>query len=348
MTDLAFVSTRPSLRIDGDERTALGEALSTMTVNQPLNGMAHAELTLTNWGQSEQGREPDFLFGDVALGSRLEILLGEESPATLFDGEITGIEERYGDGAPQLILLAQDRLHRLARQRHSRSFEDRSPDELVQEIAAEAGISADANVSSLRANWHQLNESNLAFLLRLLRPFDICLRLHQETLRARSEEPDPQPVALDAQDSALSVRLLADLNHQPTRARVLGFNPGDDAVVNGSAQSLQPAPTGTTAAATLGELGWDGEEIMPQPFPRSQAEAEAFARGQLQSRAKRFLSGDIRCQGEPQLRSGREIELSGVSERLRGIYQVVHCVHRFDGRTGYETHLRVERPDWTP
>ena len=343
----SFASTRPGLRVEGEDRADLRDALTSMVVNLPLNGMAHAELELSSVGRGGSGEDADYLFQDLAPGARLQIRMGESSPQTLFDGEVTGIEERYGEGAPRLILLLQDRLHHLARQRQSRAFEAQSPDDIVRAIAGEAGLDADASVSGTSGTWHQLNESDLAFLFRLLGRFDIALRLDQGRLRARAEAADPQPVALDDQDSALRVRLLADLNHQPTRSRVLGFNAGTDEAVDGEADALADPPRGTTAADLLGRLGWPGEEVVPQPFARSRGEADEFARGHFRRQARRFLSGDIRCLGEPALRSGREIELSGVSPRLRGTYQVVHCVHRFDGSSGYETHLKVQRPDWS-
>ena len=87
--------------------------------------------------------------------------------------------------------------------------------------------------------------------------------------------------------------------------------------------------------------------MVPQPFARSQGEADAFAEGHFHRLAKRFIYGDLICLGEPALASGREIRLSGVSGRLRGRYQIVHCAHRFDSTSGYETHLKVNRPDWS-
>lgn len=343
----AFASTRPGLRVDGEDRADLRDALTAMLVNLPLNGMGHAELELSRVGREDGGADAGYLFQDLEPGARVEILVGESSPQTLFDGEVTGIEERYGDGAPRLLLLLQDRLHRLARQRHSRAFEDQTPDQIVQAIAEQAGLDSDASVSSVSGTYHQLNESDLAFLFRLLGRFDIALRLEQGRLRARAEAADPQPVNLDAQDSALRVRLLADLNHQPTRTRVLGYNANTDEAVDGDADALASPPRGSTAADLLQELGWPGEETVPQPFARSSGEADDFARSHFQRQARRFVSGDIRCLGEPGLRSGRQVELSGVSPRLRGTYQVVHCVHRFDGSNGYETHLKVNRPDWS-
>ncbi|MDY6919736.1 MAG: phage late control D family protein [Pseudomonadota bacterium] len=346
--DDAFINARPSFVIGGEERADLQEAITGMVINLPLTGCAHGELTLTNWGTPEGQQTPDFLFADIGLGSEVEIRMGDPQPATLFRGEVTAIEEQYGDGAPTLALLLQDRLHHLARARQNRSYEDQSPDDIVQAIASEAGLQADVQVSSITDTWHQLNESDLAFLLRLLGRFDIALRLEGNTLRARPEQPDPQPLALDAQDSALQVRLMVDLNHQPLSSTSQGYNLGTDAAVEHRSEALSPAPAGTGAADTLAQLGWPGEEVVPHPFPRSQGEADAYAGAHFHRQAKRFVQGELVCQGEPGLKSGREIELSGVSPRLRGTYQVVHCSHRFDNQSGFETHLKVNKADWSP
>ncbi|MFA7618125.1 MAG: contractile injection system protein, VgrG/Pvc8 family [Thiohalomonadaceae bacterium] len=348
MTENAFVSTRPRFKVNGEIRAGMESALTAMAINLPLHGCAHGELHLTNWGTPEGERDPGFVFDDIALGAEVEIEFGQEDPVSIFKGEVTAIEERYGEGAPGLVLLLQDRLHRLARVRHSRGFEDQSPDDLVRSIAGDAGLQADADISSLTATWLQMNESDLAFLMRIAGRFDIALRLAGNTLRAKPEEEDPDPVALSAQDSALKVRLVADLNHQPDESKVQGYSLADDTDASAASGGMTPAPGGATAAATLGDLGWNSAEIVPHPFARSGAEAEAYAKAHFRRQARRFIHGEIVCQGEPALKAGREIDLSGVSPRLRGIYQIVHCVHRFDNVCGYETHLKVNKGGWQP
>ena len=348
MTDSSFISSRPVFTLAGQRQDNLGEALTGMVVNLPLHGCAHAELTFTNWGTPEGGRTPAYLFDDIALGAELEIEMGQSEQTRIFRGEITAIEEQYGEGAPNLTLLLQDRLHRLARSRQNRSYEEQSPNDIVETVVREAGLQADVQVSTINGTWHQLNESDLAFLLRLLGRFDIGLRIDGDTLRAKPEEPDPQPIELSAQDSALKVRLIADLNHQPLSSEVQGYNLATAAEVDHTSDSLTPSPQGTSAAATLSELSWPGEEIVPHPSARSQTEAEAYAESHFSRQAKKFIQGEIVCQGEPTLKSGREIELSGVAPRLRGTYQIVHCSHRFDGQSGYETHLKVNKADWSP
>lgn len=341
--DAAYVSARPRIAIDGETRADLGSALRALTVNRPLNGMAHAELHLVFWGAADDDPGPSYRFLDVALGTRLTVAFGQDAPVEVFSGEITALEERYGGGAPRLVLLAQDRLHRLARQRRSRSFDDQSLDAVIAAIASDGGLAADANVSTVSATWHQLNESDLGFLLRLLAPFGAALRLDGETLRARPEAPDPAPIELDTNDNALDVRLIADLAQQPGEVRVRGFDPATDEELDASAGTPTSPGDGQSAGDLLAGLGWPAVEPLPRPFPWRQGLADGFAQGALDRRAHGFVAGEIRCVGDPSLAPGREVDLSGTTARLAGRYRVVHCVHRFDAADGYRSHLRVAR-----
>lgn len=345
LADNAFVNARPRLCVEGECRPDLAGALISLVVNLPLSGSGHAELVVGNFGLDENGGGPGFLFPDVDLGRRVQVRFGEDDGERVFEGEVTGVEERYGDGAPRLHLLLQDRLHRLARNRRSQVLEDLSLNDVVRRVADDAGLESDVNVPGGSATWHQLNESDLAFLLRLLGRFDIALRWDGERLRARAEAPDSEPVQLDAQDNALRVRLIADLNHQPRETQVLGINVARNNALSAHADRFSSPLEGESGASTLADLGWAGQEIVPQPLPRSQIEADALAQAHFDRRAKRFVSGEVRCIGEPGLGSGREVRLSGVSPRLAGVYRVVHCVHRFDGVTGFESHLKVQRAD---
>ena len=348
-TDNALISVRPQIQVGGSENTCLSEALTAFCINLPLSGIAHAELTLSNWSLNDDSAELDYAFQTIGLGETLEITMPTaNSPTRLFKGEITAVEERYGEGAPQLVLLLQDTLHQLARTRHNRVFEEQSLDDVVNTIATDAGLTADVNLSSAVATYHQLNESDLAFLLRLSGTLDIAARLQSDQLRVRPEEEDAEPVALSAQDSALKIRLIADLNQQPSGVTVQGYNLDNAEEVSETCSRLRTAVNDTTAATTLSNLSWDGEEIVPQPFPRSQSEAEAEAKAHFNRAAKRFISGDIQAIGEAALFSGREIELGGVSPRFAGRYQVVNCVHHFNSVNGFETHLKVNKAGWQP
>jgi phage protein D len=341
--DQALISGRPRFRVDGQDRPNLGEAVQSAQVRLPLSGQASAEVRLLNWGTDANSGEAAFQFNDLRLGATLEILLGEQAEQPDFSGDVTAIEERYGDGAPQLVLLAEDRLHRLAKVRHSRVFEDLSLGDLASELASDAGLDCDANAST-SGTWHQVAESDLAFLLRLAQPFDLNPRLEDGRLRLKPEEADRNPRTLTLARDILTLRLIADLNGQPTAVRALGHNLDNDEDIDARTDALEPAPGGTTAANLLGTLGWGDERLHIGALNQTQAEAEA--RGGFRARARRFVHGELSCSGVPGLRSGREVELTGISPRLAGRYLVVDCTHRFDSTQGFRTRLKLNRADW--
>lgn len=341
-TSTPLVSARPRLRIDGREMPALDGALIDASVHLPAHGMAHAEVTVGNWGTQPDG-QIGFAFQGLRLGSELAIEFNGER---CFSGQITALEERYGDGAPRLVLLAEDALHRLARQRGSRTWEAQSLDALLQAVATEAGLRSDVRADGAERDWLQHNESLLAFAMRLLAPLALPLRVEGDTLRVRPEEADPQPLRLDAGGNARAVRLIADLAQQPRAAVAPGFDLAAGEPVEGRAEALQPAPSGQTAADLLATLGWGGDAIRPHPMAADAAQAEAYARGHLERTAARFLHGEIVCVDATRLRGGREVELTGVSTRLAGRYRVADCWHRFDGAQGLTTRLQVQRAAW--
>lgn len=342
--DAPLLNVRPRFRVDGQDRPNLGEAVLALDLRLPRSGMAGAEVRVLNWSGS--GSAATFVFNDIRLGQRLELFLGEGANTTAaFSGDITALEERYGDGAPQLVLLAEDGLHRLARRRTSRAFEDQSLDDVIRRIASDAGLQADVQAGSDQATWLQNNESDLAFLLRQLEPRDIGLRLQDGRLRARDDEADPRPARLTVGANAEKIRLIADLNHQVSRVQARGYDLAAATDLSGDASSLVPAPAGVSGVATLGSLGWNTVSTRPHPAPRTAGEANDLARKGLRQSARRFVHGEIVCRDTPDLRGGREVELVDASPRLAGRYRVMDCHHRFDASAGLRTHLRVERPD---
>lgn len=263
----------------------------------------------------------------------------------MFNGEITAIEERYGDGVPQIVLLAEDALHRLARHRASRPFEQLSPNAIVAQLAGEAGLQADAKLSDAPGDYNQVNESDLHFLRRLAARYAVQPRLVGTTLTCRKREALPAPVTLDAGDTLKRLRVIADLTHQPVQTTVSGWDLTANTAISGAGTTLLVPASGPTAAASVAGLGWDGNETFAFPAPATQAEATDYANAALDAQGRRFLHGDLVCGGNPDVTVGAAVSLTGVSPRLTGSYAVVACAHLFDEAAGYQTYARIERAD---
>jgi len=342
-----LINIRPRISVNGENRADLAAQLNSLTIQLPWHGCASAELSVTNWGLADGSPYPSWLFNHISMGDQVHI--AHDTPSiTLFEGEVTGIEEQYGASAPVLTLLLQDRLHLLGRLRQSRCHEDQTPDQLLQTLASDAGLEADTRVSDVAADWHQLNESALAFALRICRRFDVGLRLDRGALRAMPEDPDPEPVVLGPGNGAVNIRILADLNHQYQHSKVTGYNPTTGEPVEATADQPRHSAPGKTAGDTLADLGWESSDTLPHPMARSHSEAEAYASAGFHRQARKFLHGELICMGEPNLKPGKEIELEGVSPRLAGIWQVGLCRHTFDSRNGFRSHAKIHRAQWNP
>jgi hypothetical protein len=249
-----YVSSRPAITLDGAVNDDMASSLLDVAVRAPETGMASAELRLVNWGNQASG-PIGFMFNQVALGAKIEIAFGLTQQKTLFKGDITAIEERYGDGVPQIVLLAEDALHRLARHRVSRAFEQQSPNAIVATLAAEAGLQADAKLSDTPGDYYQLNESDLHFLRRLAARYAAWPRVVGTTLTCRKRETPPQPVALDAGDTLKRLRVIADLARQPIQTTVQGQ---DLTAGQSTPPPARRCSSGVRAdgAASLRGLGW--------------------------------------------------------------------------------------------
>jgi uncharacterized protein len=339
-----YVSSRPAITLNGAAHDDMVSSLLDVAVRAPETGMASAELRLVNWGNQASG-PIGFMFNQVALGAKIEIAFGLTQQKTLFKGEITGIEERYGDGVPQIVLLAEDALHRLARHRVSRAFEQQSPNAIVATLAEGAGLQADAKLSDTPGDYYQLNESDLHFLRRLAARYAAWPRVVGTTLTCRKREKPPQPVTLDAGDTLKRVRVIADLARQPIQTTVQGQDLTAGQSISATGTTLLVPASGPTAATSLRGLGWKGEESFTFPAPATQAEATDYANAALDARGRRFLHGDLVCIGNPDVTVGAAVSLTGVSQRLAGTFAVVACAHVFDESTGYQTYARIERAD---
>jgi len=342
--DATYVSPRPAIKIKGAANPDMANSLLDVAVRAPEAGMASAELRMVNWG-TQPSAPVNFLFNSVALGDAIEIAFGLATQKTVFSGEVTAIEERYGDGVPQLVLLAEDPLHRLARHRASRVFAQQSPNSIVQTLAGDAKLTADAKLSDTPGDYCQLNESDLHFLRRLAARYGVTPRVTASTLTCRKREALPAPVTLDAGDTLKRLRVIADLTHQPLQALVSGQDLTAGAPITATGSSLLVPAQGATAASLLRGLGWDGNEIFVGPAPATQAEATDYANAAFDAQGRRFLHGDLVCGGNPDVMVGAAVSLTGVSPRLTGIYAVVACAHLFDESAGYQTYARIERAD---
>ena len=357
--NLPFVA-RPTVRIEGQEVERVTQLLVGMTMHEHQGGLSALELRFTNIA-SLTGGGAEVAFdagGDLRLGAAVTVGGGDAtSPAELFRGTITGLEALHQRGRPpELAVLAEDALQKARLKRRSRVFEDQSVADIVRQITAEHGLTA--QVSGLDQNFGpqvQMNETDLGFLRRLLARVDADPQVVGTELQvsARSGVRRGQ-LELDAGRDFHFARVLADLVHQASGTTVKGWDIRNGQAISADGQENAPGPGsgdrgGEVLERTLGarakHTGRLAELNAADPAPVVSAQRLQPAAGQTHLRVfqpvhRTFTVAllEARCDtfGFPRL-DPRKIESAGL---------VVRRVAERDGQPQHDAHGRYLLEGW--
>lgn len=290
-----------------------------------------------------------------AIGATVEIKLGyADKVKTVMSGEITGLEPEFAVDRPCTVTVrGYDRRHRLQRGRKTRSFVEKKDSDIAEQIAAEAGLSAQVKDSQVLHDYVlQANQTDWEFLCERAR------RIQYEIL-AEDKKLLFQPVA-----NAESPVLTLSLSKKSNKGDLLEFYPRLTAMgqvsevavrgwnVKDKKEIVAPAKAGGERAKMGGEKS--GSQVAESAFGAAvevfsthpvmaQAEADQIAKARLNDLALGLISGEGVCFGRTDLRAGKVIKIEGVGDRFSGCYYVTSAVHRYTPQRGYRTHFAVQR-----
>lgn len=346
----AIFSARPTLRIAGQENARLTALVTSMCVEESEGGMSTLELRVTDWvDTSDGGGEIAFDANSaLALGAELGVYGGDDAaPCELFKGKVSALELLCDYGKPfELVVLAEDALGAARHARRSKVYVDQSPADVVRNVADGLGLQVGVDgLGSPVATWAQLNETDLAFLRRLLARFDADLQVVGQTLQvARRQDAGRGEIDLALNGQLARLRVAADLAHQASAVTVAGWNEKTGAAAHGSAQSLAHAGPGSGKSGTdwLVQAFGARSEHLSGPLVTADDEATAVAQAAFDQRARRFVRAEGLSEGNPRLRVGSTVAISGVSTQFDNSYYVIGARHLFDTRQGYRTEFVAE------
>jgi uncharacterized protein len=349
---LPLYSSRPRMKIDGQDDPRLDAGLLTLSIFENEQGLYRLEMTFGNWGSN--GRELGFLYFDRQLfdfGRTIDIELGDGSAtAPAFSGRITGIEGRFIEQRPpEILILAEDRLQDLRMTRRTRSFEDVSLDDVAQRIASDHSLEPQIDIDSPHyKTLAQVNQSDLAFLRERARLIDAEVWVEGERLyvQARSRKK-VAAVELTYKQRLHEFSVLADLAHQRTHLKVAGWDI--------SAKEKLEVEAAQSAIQSELQGGMGGGQILQDSFgerketithltPMSEEETRSLAEANYRTIARQFVTGCGLAEGDARLKAGANVTINGVGTLFNGSYYVNSVQHMFSPDSGYKTRFCVERP----
>jgi uncharacterized protein len=340
-------SSRPQVMLAGRENTSLAAGLLSMRIEESIQGIAHCELGVGNWGPVDGS--PGFLYFDrriVDFGKELAIKVSEE---TVFTGRISAIEGHFPEGSPPTVtLLAEDRLQDLRMTRRTRTFSDMTDAAVIRQIAGDHSLTADVTLDGPTYRvLAQLNQSDLAFVRDRCRTLDAEVWVDDRKLIVRKRaDRTGDVVELGHGNQLREFTVTADLAGQATKVTLSGWDvAGKTAIAEAASASAVQAEArgGDTGASILQSAFAARAATVAHNGPVSTTEAKAVAEARYRHQARQFVRARGLAETSPGLRAGRTIRVSNVGPLFDGEYYVTESLIVFNPLLGLQTEFGAER-----
>lgn len=343
-------ATSPTIEFNGQTYPLVQQNLVALRLREGLGGLSSLELSFVD--TVEDGGTSHYAAGagsPLELGAGVRVFAGahEVGAPEIFDGQVTAIEAEIREGQPPLFtVLAEDRLFPARRRRRSHLFENLALGDVVSEIAGDHGLTPEVRqgVDTTARNWMQADETDLAFMRRILDRFDCDLQIVGDKLQVGRVGMDQRAlVQLAVGSTLISARITADVAEQLTSVSVGSYDPGEGAAVDGvmGAGGFGPG-SGKSGTDVLREKFRDVEMHLGRLGPMTDADGDTLAEIEGQRRARGFVRLEGVARGDGNLRVGSWVELIGVNPQFANQYAVREAVHRFDVDAGYRTQFVAE------
>lgn len=264
----------------------------------------------------------------------------------IFDGEIVELEPNFYPSTQILTVRAFDRLHRLSRGQHLRSFQNVADGDLVKKLAQEVGLKAkSAPTSQVHHYVFQNNQTNLAFLRERAAALGYLLYVQGDTLYFEPPKPSGQPIALEWGVNLSEFRPRMTTVGQSGEVTVRGWDPASRQEIVGHARTGQGTPQ-VGEKQSGGDLAHEAFHVEAQSQGvirpvRTQAEADTMARALLNQQTSRFIEAEGTGAGNPAVVAGCSVQVSAVGTRFSGTYFITSTTHVYAAQSGYITHFSV-------
>jgi phage protein D/phage baseplate assembly protein gpV len=288
--------------------------------------------------------------GPFTEGTRVEIDLGFVGKTRkMIVGEISALTADLPSSGPAAVeVQGFDRFHGLHRGTVYRQFGGESPgsglsdSEIVSQIAAEMQLQPIVEETGARASPRiQNNITNFDFLQKLAQENDYFVKVDSGTIYFRSQPPQrPDTIRLEWGKNLVSFSPRLSTAGLVNEVVVRGWDQvrKQRILVNVKRDPTQ-LPISPAGLKQISKgAGGRSQRVIDVPVS-SFLEAKAIADSILRKQQVTAVAGSGTCLGDPAIRAGAKLELSGIG-RFAGSYFITRVTHTI-GESGYWTSFEV-------
>ncbi len=332
----------PEVLVNGSTPTDALPALQQVTVVTDLEAPSMVTLQLNNQAlMPGQTRWSDEALFDI--GNTIEVVANDQ---TLIYAEIIGLEPEFEqDSVPTLVVRGYDLRHRLMRGQKIRTFTQIKLKSIVGQVAREANLDSNGPINSPTIDYVvQHNQSDLEFLKKWAYRFGFQVFMEDRTLiveKPALSGPVARELNLDLFDNLVHFYPRLSSLNQVSEVIVQGWNATKSLLrTNASEIKLMGTKSGIEEAKkAFGKTSL----VQLDQVPAHKNEAESMAEGKMNNVGLSYITGEGKCQGNPAVRAGKVINISGVGRRFGGKYYVTSATHIFGPNQSYTTTFKIQK-----
>lgn len=274
-------------------------------------------------------------------GDEVKISMGFDKPAPMMVGEITSIEPTFQE--PFLLeIRGYDRLFKLTFGAKTVPHEKQKDSDIASKIAQDNGLTPKTeDTGVVYPQVLQNNQSDYRFLLERAHRIGYELLVDDKTLIFRKSQEGAAPIQTfaygeDLQQFNIRMKAVPKDNKVESRSwdiktkKEISYTAeqGSQPIVD---QEYFPAKGGAQIKApVLDEAVIDA------------ADAEKIATARYDAIMKDAVTGEGKCCGNPEIRTGKTLKIEGIGNRLSGVYYVTSSIHTVSDE-GYSTTFRARK-----
>lgn len=308
-------------------------------------------------------RDPERTFlrkSGIVIGGVLKVSAkpdGARSAIRLFDGEVVALEAEFDGTGTFTTVRAFDQGHRLQRGRRVVAFPNMTASDIARKVATAARLVI-GRIDSTTTTYPLVTQPNVS-------DWDFLLSLAAENGRevlvdggkfqfrkptAASSAPSAggagasrrSPYVIKMTENVLSVRSSITSVNQVERVQVHGWSVQEKKALLGDTAVSESSTLAVGVTARQATNAFDAPPLVVADVPyRSDAEVKAVSRALADDVSAALAELEVVVRGDPRLRCGVAVTLTGAGAPFDGKYTVTASRHVDRPGFGYETWLTV-------